>query len=63
MATAIARDLVTSEGYWNFFPREGLVLVEHWPARPGKRAGYPRGTSLSRDMARRLYLQLRERAL
>ena len=62
--TATATDLVTREGYWNFFPAGALVLVEHWPARPGKRTGgFPRGSSLSRDAAKVLYRRLRDRAL
>jgi hypothetical protein len=63
MDTATAVDLVTREGYFNFFPQGSRVLVEHWPSRHGRKAGYPRGTSFSPEAARLLYLRLRERAL
>jgi hypothetical protein len=63
MATATAVDLVTREGYFNFFSEGARVFVEHWPAKHGKRAGYPRATSLSREAAAVLYRKLRARAL
>jgi hypothetical protein len=63
MTTATAADLVTSEGYFNFFPAEGRVLIEHWPSKHGRKAGYPRGTSMSPEAARLFYSKLRERAL
>lgn len=63
-AKAAAADLVTAKGFWLFMATAtGVVLVEHWPARPGKRAGYPRGSSLSREAARRLYTKLKAEAL
>jgi hypothetical protein len=62
---ATAADLVTPEGHWVFIPAPGgeVVLVEHWPHRPGKRRGWARGSSLSRPAARALFKRLRERAL
>lgn len=66
MSTAISRatNFVTAAGHWQFMPvTPEVVLVEHWPARPGKKAGYPRGSSLSTEAARRLYKTLLQQAL
>ena len=66
MSSSITRatDFVTAAGHWQFMPVSAdVVLVEHWPARPGKKAGYPRGSSLSTEAARRLYKTLLEQAL
>ena len=61
---AAAVDLVTPRGFWLFLATTTeVVFVEHWPARPGKRDGYPRGSSLSREAARRLYAKLKAEAL
>ena len=59
-----AVDLITPKGFWLFIAASpDVVLVEHWPARPGKRAGFPRGSSLSRAAAKRLYANLKAQAL
>ncbi len=63
-ATKSATTLVTSQGNWQFTrASSSVVLVEHWPARPGKRTGWARGSSLSTQAAKRLYKTLLQQAL
>lgn len=63
-ATAKAVDLVTREGYWSFLRvSPEVVLVEHWPAKPCKRSGFARGSSLSCAAARTLFKKLQAEAV